>query len=142
MRADLLEGAGERLDVGVVEVAREVLLDPVPVVPAGALERLAPRVGENDAHRSAVVLGPHAADEIGGLHAIDDAREAALAVQDPLGELVHPQAVGCIFEMDERVVPPERDSGIPLELAVEDVGERENALEIEAPRPQALGRGA
>ena len=66
MRADLLERAGERLDVGVVEVAGEVLLDPVAVVPAGALERLAARVGEDDADRAAVVLGPHAADEIGG----------------------------------------------------------------------------
>ena len=40
------------------------------------------------------------------------------------------------------VVPPERDSGVALELAVEHVGEREDALEVEAPRPQPLGRGA
>ena len=33
--ADLLEGPGERLDVGVGKVAGEVLLDPVPVMAAG-----------------------------------------------------------------------------------------------------------
>ncbi len=142
MRADLLEGPGERLDVGVVEVAREVLLDSVPVVLPGALEGDTPGFGEDDEDRPAVVPGPHASDEIGGLHAIDDAGEAALAVEDPLGKLVHPQSVGRIFEMDQGVVPPQRDARVALELGVEYVGERENAFEVEPPRPQPLGRGA
>ena len=135
MRADLLERPGERLHIGVVEVPREVLLDTVPVMPSGALERGAPGFGEDDADRPAVVRRSHPPDEIGGLHAIDDAGEPALAVEDPLGKLVHPQSVGRIFEMDEGVVPPQRDARVPLELRVEYVGEREDAFEVEPPCP-------
>jgi hypothetical protein len=57
VRADLLERAGERRDVGVGEVAREVLFDPMPVVAAGLLHRVAALVGEHDEDRAAVVLG-------------------------------------------------------------------------------------
>jgi hypothetical protein len=46
--ADLLERPVERLDVGVGEVAGEVLFDCVPVVAAGLLHRVAALVGEDD----------------------------------------------------------------------------------------------
>src|SRR5436190_23622582 len=46
--ADLLERAGQRLDVGVGEVAGEVLLDCVPVVAARFFHRGAALVGEDD----------------------------------------------------------------------------------------------
>src|SRR4051794_8001781 len=87
--AELVERTGERLDVAVGKVAGKVLLDPVPVAEAGLLHSRAPLVGEDDEDRAAVVLWADAADEPGLFHAIDDAREAALAVEDPLGELVH-----------------------------------------------------
>jgi hypothetical protein len=86
MGADLLERARERPDVGIRQVA-EVLLDSVPVVAAGSLHGLAPRVRKKDEDRAAVVLRTDAPNEAGFLHPVDDAGEAALAVQDPLGEL-------------------------------------------------------
>jgi hypothetical protein len=60
--ADLLERAGERLDVLVGEMAGEVLFDPVPVVTAGLLHGLATLVGEDDEDRASVVLGADAAE--------------------------------------------------------------------------------
>jgi len=86
---DLLERSGERLDVGVRQVTREVLFDSVPVEAPRALHHLAALVGENDEDRAAVGVRADAADEAGLFESIDDAREAALAVQDPFGELVH-----------------------------------------------------
>lgn len=46
--ADLLERADERPDVGLGEVAGEVLLDPVPMLAARSLHRLAALIGEGD----------------------------------------------------------------------------------------------
>ena len=141
MGAEFLEGADEGLDVGVGEVAGEVLFDPVPVVAAGLLHRGAALVGEDDEDRAAVVLGAHTLDEAGLFHSVDDAGEAALAVEDSFGELVHPQATGGLLELDEGVVPAHGDSGIALELGVEDVDECQCALEVEAPGAQPLGEG-
>jgi hypothetical protein len=45
---EFLERAGERLDIGVGEVAGEVPFDRVPVVAAGLLHRVAAVVGEDD----------------------------------------------------------------------------------------------
>jgi hypothetical protein len=125
--ADLFEGAGEGCDVGVGEVAGEVLFDPVPVVAAGLLHGGAALVGEDDEDRAAVVLGAHTLDEAGFFHAVDDPGETALAVEDPFGELVHAQAVAGLFELDEGVVPAHGDSGVALELGVEDVDQCERA---------------
>jgi hypothetical protein len=83
--AHLLECPGERLAVGVGQVTRKVLLDPMPMVPAGCLHRLAALVREDDEERPPIVLGPLAAHEARVLHAVDNAREAALAVEDLLG---------------------------------------------------------
>src|SRR5438093_3944838 len=117
--AEFLEGADERLDVGVGEVAGEVLFDPVPVAAAGLLHRGAALAGEDDEDRAAVVLGAHTLDEAGLFHSVDDAGEAALAVEDSFGELVHAQATGGLLELDEGVVPAQRDPGVALELGVE-----------------------
>jgi hypothetical protein len=81
-------------------------------------------------------------DESGFLHSVDDAGEAALAVEDPLGELVHAQAFGGLLEVDEGVVPAQREPGVAFELGVEHVVERQRALEVEAPGTQTLGGGA
>ena len=48
MGAEFLECADECLDVGVGEVAREVLFDRMPVVAARSLHRSAAHVGEDD----------------------------------------------------------------------------------------------
>ena len=88
------------------------------------------------------MLGADAADEAGLFHPVDDAGEAALAVEDPLGELVHAQTVGCLLEVDEDVVPAQREPCVALELGIEHVVECERALEVEAPGPQPLGGGA
>jgi hypothetical protein len=100
-----------------------------------------PLVGEDDEDRAAVVLGANAADEAGLCESVDDAGEAALAVEDPFGELVHAQAVGCLLEVDEGVIRAHRHAGVALEFGVEDVLERECALEVEAPGAQPLPGG-
>ena len=140
MGAEFLEGADERLDVGVGEVAGEVLFDPVSVVAAGLLHRGAALAGEDDEDRAAVVFGPDAADETSFFHPVDDASEAALAVEDPLGQLVHSQPVRCLLEVNEDVVPAQRDAGVAPELVVEYVDERERTLEVEAPGAQPFRR--
>jgi hypothetical protein len=137
--ADLLERSSERLDVAVGEVAGEVLFDRVPVVSAGLLHRCTALVREDDEDRTAVVLRADAPNETSFFHPVDDPGETALAVQNPLSELVHTHAFGCFLEVDEGVVPAQWDAGVALEFGVEHVDERECALEVEAPGPQALG---
>src|SRR5512133_1473553 len=121
--ADLLQGTDERPDVGLGEVIREVSCNPVPVVPAREFLRLVALLGEHDEDRAAVVLGANAADELRSLHPVDDAREAALAVKDPVGERVHRYALRGLLELDKDVVPAQRDSGLLLEFGVEHVEE-------------------
>ena len=66
-----------------------MLFDRVAMVAAGLFHHGPAFVGENDEDRAAVVFGAHAADETGLLESFDHAGEAALAVQNPFGELVH-----------------------------------------------------
>ncbi len=80
--------------------------------------------------------------EAGLFHSVDDAGEAALAVEDSFGELVHAQALGGLLELDEGVVPAHGDSSVALELGVEHIDQCERALEVEAPGAQPLGGGA
>ena len=115
--------------------------NPVAVVPARSFLRLVALLREHDEDRAAVVLGADAANEIGFLHAVDDAREAALAVEDPVGERLHRDALGGLLELDEDVVPPQRDPYLLLELGVEHVDKRERAFEEEPPRSHALRGG-
>jgi hypothetical protein len=68
--ADLLECPRERLDVGVGQVTREVLLDCMAMVPARCLKRPTALVGEDDKERPPVVLGSLAAYEAGLFHAV------------------------------------------------------------------------
>ena len=129
--ADLLERAGERLDVGVGEVAGEVLLDRVPVW-RGVFQHLAALVGKDDEDERRSFSG-WTRGRGRPFHPVDDAGEAALAVEDPLGD-VHAQAGGGLLELDQGVVPAQRDPGVALEFGVEHVVQRERALEVEAPR--------
>jgi len=76
------------------------------------------------------------------LHPIDDTRESALAVEDPLGELVHRDASRRLLEVDENVVPALGDADGLFELGVEHIEQRQRALEEEAPGAQPLGRRA
>ena len=142
MSADLLECPRKRLDVGIGQVPREVLLDRMAVVPARCLQGLAAIVGEDDEKRPPIVLGPLAAHEACLLHAVDDACEAALAVEDPLGELVHAQAARLIFQVDKEVVPTGRNPGVALHLGVEYVEKREGALEVQPPSSKPVRRKA
>ena len=142
VRTYFLERSHEGLDVCIGKVLGEVSFDSVPVVSAGAFERFRTRVGENDEDRASVSLGPDAPDESRLFHPVDDSSEAALAEEDPVGQLVHRHAVRRFLEVDEDVIPALRDAGIPLELRIEDVEEREGAFEEEPPGMQPLGRRA
>ena len=137
-----LEGAGQDFDLAVGEVLGEVAFDSVSVVAAGVLHRGGALLGEHDEDRAPVVFGADAADEPGLLHPVDDAREAALAVQDPSCELAHRDAVRRFLEVDEDVVPAHREAGLVLEFGVEHVDQCERALEVQPPGTQPLGRRA
>ena len=142
MRADLLEGPRERFYVCVRQVLREVSFDSVSVVAPRALERRSTRFGEDDEDRPAIVFRTNALDEPRRFHPVDDSGEAALAVQNPVGECVHRDAVRRFLEVDEDVVPALRDAGVSFELRVENVDKRHRALEEEPPAAQPLGRRA
>src|SRR6266581_3519415 len=133
--ADLFEGTGEGFDLVFGEVLREVSFDSVSVVAAGIFHRVAAFFGENDEDRAPVVLRANTTDEARLFHPVDDTGEAALAVEDSLGERVHRDAFWRFLELDEDVVPAQRDAGLAFELAVEHVEERERALEVEPPGP-------
>ena len=90
---DLLERAREGLHVCPGKVLGEVAFDSVAVVGAGALECRPAFGGEDDEDRAAVMVGADATDEAYFFHPVDDSGEAALAVEDPVGELVHRNAV-------------------------------------------------
>src|SRR5512133_2813434 len=138
--ADFLECSREGLDVCLGKVLGEVAFDSVAVMGAGAFEYRAAFSGENDEDRAAVLLGADATDEARFFHPVDDSGEAALAVEDPVGKQVHRDPVGGFLEVDEDVVPTLRDTRVPLELCVEDVEEREGALEEQPPSAQSLAR--
>jgi hypothetical protein len=48
MGTDLLECSDESLNVGVGQVARKVLIDPVPVITPRSVHRLTALIGKND----------------------------------------------------------------------------------------------
>ena len=129
-------------DVGVGQVTRKVLLDRMAMVTASRLHRLAPLVCEDDEKRPAIVLGPLTAHEARLFHAVDDPSEAALAVEDPLGELVHAQSARLVLQVDEEVVPTDRNPGVALHLGVEHVEKREGAFEVQPPGSKPLRRRA
>ena len=94
MRTHLFERSSERPNVRVRQVLREVSFDSVAVVAAGLFHCLGAFVGEDDEYRAAIMLGAKAMDESFLFHSVDDTGEAALAVEDPLGELGHRDAFG------------------------------------------------
>jgi hypothetical protein len=112
-----------------------VSFDSVSVVPAGICHRVAASLGENDEYRAPVALRANATDEARLFHPVDDTGETALAVEDSLSERVHRDTFGRFLELDEDVVPAQRDTGLLFELAVEHVQERERALEVEQRSP-------
>ena len=142
VRADLLEGPGERFHVCVREVTREVSFDSVSVVAPRALEGRGARFGEDDEDRAAIVFRTNALDEARVFHPIDDSREAALAVEDPVGERVHRHTARRFLKVDEDVVRALRDAGVSFEFCIENVDKRHCALEVEPPAAQPLGRRA
>ena len=142
MRADLLEGLRERSHVCVRQMLREVSFDSVSVVAPRALERRGTRFGEDDEDRAAIVFRTNAPDEAHLLHPVDDSGEAALAVEDPVGERIHRDAVRRVLEVDEDVVPALRDAGVSFELRIENIEKCHCALEEQPPAAQPLGRGA
>ena len=140
--ADLLHDLLQAGEVAPAEELGEVAADAVAVDGPRVFERREPLGRRPDEHDPPVVgraLAPHQA---GLLHAVDHAREAAPARQDPRRDLVHRHAAARLLELDEDVVPAERELARCLELGVEDVRQRECALEEDAPRHQLLASGA
>ena len=92
-----------------------------------------PSFGENDEDRAPVVFGANAQDEPRLFHSVDNAGEAALAVEDPVRERVHRYPFRRLLELDENVVPAQGDPGVAFELGVEHVEQCERAFEVEPP---------
>src|SRR4051812_50197045 len=83
MGAHLLERLGERGDVVVAEVLREVLSDGAVMPAAGFLDRCAALVGEDDGNRAAGGGGGDARNEGGVFGAGGGAGGAGLSVRGP-----------------------------------------------------------
>jgi hypothetical protein len=139
---DVREGVQKRVEVAVVQVLREVLVDPAAVNDARGSERLRSLRRHDDLDRSAVVGWTLPLHEPRLLHAVDDPREPALARENPARQLVHADPVVGLFEIDKDVVPTQRHLGLGLQLGVEDVDQRIPALEEDAPNRQLLRRWA
>jgi len=142
VRADFLEGSRERSHVCVRQVLREVSFDSISVVAPRAVERRGARFREDDENRAAIVFRTNSLNETRLLHPVDDSGEAALAVEDPVGERVHRDAVRRFLEVDEDVVPALRDARVLFELRIENVDKCHRALEEQPPAAQPLRRGA
>lgn len=140
MFADLLQGACERGELALTQVLDVVFLDPAVVHGARVLQCLVALWRYEDLDHAPVLRGPLAADEAGGFHAVDHAGQAALAGQDAIGELGHAQSVGRVLEVDERVIPDERELPFALQLGVENVDERPCRFDEHAPVSQLLWR--
>jgi len=135
---DLLQRVGDRCQVAVPEVLGEVLVDAEVVDFAGGLECFDPFGGDEDSYDASIVGRSLSAKQPSLLHPIHDAGEAALAREDPRGEFVHRQPArlvlfGGLFEVDEHVVPAQRQSLRGLQLVIDDVDQRHRGLEEDSP---------
>ena len=136
--ADLFQCCGERCELAWVEVLDEVFLDAPVVHVSRILQCLASLGCDQDLDHAPVLWGPLAADEAFGFHAVDHSGQAALAGQDAIGEFGHAQPVGCVFEVNERVIPDERELAFALQFAIEDVDQRPCRFEKDAPLRELL----
>src|SRR5262245_8247841 len=139
-RADVLVHAGERaaqrVEVALAEVLREVLLDPAPVDAPRRLKRLGALGRHDDLDRPPVGARRLPLIEPRGVRAVDDARERALAREDPRCEFVHAHGMLGLLEIHEHVVGAEVHAALRLELGVEDVDERVATLQEDPPDPE------
>ena len=131
--ADLLQRCCERGELAWVQVLHEVLLDAAMVHGPRVPERLASRWRDQDLDHAPILWWSLATDEAVGFHAVDHAGQAALAGQDAIGELGHAQPVGRVLEVDERVIPDQREVALALQLGIEDVDQRARRFDEDAP---------
>jgi hypothetical protein len=136
------EGAEQRGEGVVVEVLGEVLLDSAAVDQARGPQGLRAHWRRDDLDRAPVLARALTLHQSGLLHAVDDARQPALAGEDPARELVHADRALRLLEIDEHVVPAQSHAGLGLQLGVEDVDQRVAAFEEDAPDRALLGRRA
>ena len=103
---------------------------------------LRPRLARTIQIRPPIVLGPLAPHEVSRLTLVDDPSEAALAVDDSLGD-VHGSLPARVIHVDAEAV--RSGSAIPAVaflLALEPSRTREGAFEIQPPRRGACAEGA
>jgi hypothetical protein len=136
------EGVEKGGEGAVVEVLGEVLLDSSSVDRACGLKGFRALGRHDDLDRAPVLGRALALHESVLLHAVDDARQAALAREDPAREFVHADRAVRLLEVDEDVVPAQCHPGLRLQLGVEDVDQRVPALEEDAPDRALLCRRA
>jgi hypothetical protein len=115
-----------------------MLLDAPAVDGARRMQRVKALPSDEDLDDPAVVRRSLAAHESGLFHAMDDARQPALAGEDPAGQLVHPEALLGLLEVDEHVVPPQGHATFHPKLGVEDVDERKGAFEEHPPHGELV----
>ena len=105
MLAHLLERPLQRREVSLVQVLDEVLADAAAMHGACGLQRLEAFGRDEHEDHAPIVRRAVAPNEPFLLHPVDHPGQAALARQDPLGELGHPARAAGLLELDEDVVP-------------------------------------
>src|SRR5437764_9712207 len=105
-------------------MAGEVLLDAAQVCRRRLAQRGQAVVGEHRFRPASVVRTLLARHEAGCLHAVDEPGETAAADEHRLGELAHPPASARRVELDEHVVPGQRQPVRRLQLVLEHVDQR------------------
>lgn len=112
----------------------KMLLDAAVVDRPRFIEALGALLREDDEGAAAVVRAGLALDQAGGGDAIDEARQAGTAEEHGAREVVHAQAAAGMPELDENVVPDQRQPEIAAEFVFKDFGQARMRTEEGTPR--------
>ena len=106
--------------VMLAEATEEMLSDASQVGGSGALEPLAPFVGEPGVGTAPIVWAGVPLDEAAGREAVDETGQPTAAEQQPIRERSHPQRLlRRLGEVEKNLVGTERQAVLSLELGVE-----------------------
>ena len=132
----------EGVQVGRVDDARKCSLIPRRWVREAARRRVEPALGEDRLGAARVGEAGAALDEAVADEAVDQARDAALAEQDLVGELAHPDPpVGRLGDRQQRVVLGEREVVLGAQLLVQAPGDPGMREQERSPRGEARVAG-
>src|SRR5262249_29142022 len=135
----LLECSGERGDVGVRQVAREVVVDAAQVDSRRFAQASRAGARQDGEGAAAVVLTALPFDETGPGHPVDEPGQPAPAEEHPVGEVLHAQPSAGVREADQDVVPGQWELAFRLELGLERADDGGVGAHERPPGVEALG---